>query len=139
LLRLARALAVNASVLVGDVVRGRRAAQARFIADDPESGWLVRAGADVPWQNAPSSVERFARFVAAVHRRYAQHRTLGPLTPKEILVLEHLASGHSAPETAAALGRSTHTVRTQIRNAYAKLHAHGCDDALAKARALGLL
>jgi DNA-binding CsgD family transcriptional regulator len=139
LLRLARALATNASVLVGDVVRGRRAAQARFVADDPESEWLVRAGTDLPWQNAPGSVERYVKFVDAVHRRYAQRRRPGPLTSREVLVLEHVAAGRSPAQTAALVGRSTHTVRTQIRNAYAKLGAHGREDALAEARALGLL
>ncbi len=139
LLRLARALAVNASLLVGDAVRGRRAAQARFVAGDPESDALVRTGSALPWQNAPASVERYARFVDAVHRRYAQQRRPGALTAREVLVLEHAAAGHSAERTAALLGRSTHTVRTQLRNAYAKLGAHGREDALAKARALGLL
>jgi DNA-binding CsgD family transcriptional regulator len=139
LLRLARALAVNVSTLIGDLVRARRAAHARFIADDPESGWLVRARVDLPWEDAPIAVQHYAKFVDAVHRRYAQRRRLGPLTATEIVVLEHLEAGRSAVRTATQLGRSVHTVRTHLRNAYAKLRAHGREEALSKARALGLL
>jgi DNA-binding CsgD family transcriptional regulator len=138
-LRLARALAVNASTLLGDVVRARRAAQARFMSGDPESDWLIRARENAEWQDAPAAVQRYAKFVQAVHRRYAEQRTTGPLTAAEIVILEHAAAGHSAVRIAALVNRSPHTVRTHLRNAYAKLAAHGREEAVAKARALRLL
>jgi hypothetical protein len=77
LLCLARALAVNASLLIGDRVYGRRASQARFLAGDRESDWLMRATLELPWQDAPPSVRRYAKYVAAVHRRYAQRAGTG--------------------------------------------------------------
>ena len=138
-LRLARALAANASVLVGDRVRGRRAAAASFLEDDPESAWLVAARAAPAWDDAPFAARGYARFVAAVHERYAARPARGPLTATEIAILSRIAAGATVTRVAQALGRSPHTVRTHLRNAYAKLGAHGLLDALAKAHALGLL
>jgi DNA-binding CsgD family transcriptional regulator len=139
LLRLARALAVNASTLVGDTVRAQRAARVGFLANDPESGWLIRASADLASDDAPASIQSYVRFIQTVHRLYAERPRQGPLTASEILVLEHVDAGRSAVWTAAQLGRSAHTVRTHLRNAYVKLKAHGRHDALTKAHALGLL
>ncbi len=138
-LRLARALAANTSVLVGGITRGRRAAQARWLARDRASAWLVAARVESPWQAAPPEVQRYARFVAAVHERHAARTRTGPLTSSERQILHHLATGATAGRVAALLGRSPHTVNTHRRNAYAKLKARGRADALAKARALGLL
>lgn len=138
-LRLARALAVNASQLVGDVVRGRRAGHAGFVAGDTESQWLMNAGLTASWADAPSTVQRYAKFVAAVHTLAAQRARSGPLTPAEAEILKLAAEGHSSVAIAARTGRSKHTVRTHLRNAYAKLQAHGKHEALARARALGLL
>jgi DNA-binding CsgD family transcriptional regulator len=138
-LRLARALAVNASQLVGDVVRGRRAGHARFVAGDAESQSLMKAGPISSWADAPTTVQRYAKFVAAVHALAAQRARSGPLTAAESEILKLAAEGHSSVAIAARTGRSKHTVRTHLRNAYAKLQAHDRSDALARARALGLL
>jgi hypothetical protein len=78
LLRLARALAVNASLLIGDRVYGRRASQARFLAGDRESDWLMRANSERPWRDAPTSIRRYAKYIAAVHRRFAELRSARP-------------------------------------------------------------
>jgi len=45
----------------------------------------------------------------------------------------------SAPEIARELSLSVHTVRTHVRHLFAKLGAHGRTEAVARARALGLL
>jgi DNA-binding CsgD family transcriptional regulator len=137
-LRLARALAANASHLVGGVARAGRAAQAQFMAGDPDSAWLVLARVDPPWQEAPAAVQRYARFIAAVHERYAA-QSLAPLTATEVAILRHLDAGDTAVRIAQRLGRSVHTVRTHLRNAYAKLGARGRGEAMFKARGLGLL
>lgn len=50
-----------------------------------------------------------------------------------------MATGASAVRVAHLLERSPHTVRTHLRNAYAKLGAHDRADALSKVHALGLL
>ena len=61
------------------------------------------------------------------------------LPPREALVLQHVADGLLYKEIADLLGVSTHTVHTHIKRIYAKLHAHGRQDAVHKARAVGLI
>jgi DNA-binding CsgD family transcriptional regulator len=138
-LRLARALAVNVCNLIGDRVRAGRAAQARFMAGDPESRWLIRAGADHDWEDAPEPVQRFARFLIVVNQRFAARPKRGLLTDSELRILRHIDAGANAPEVARLLTLSQHTVRTHLRNAHKKLGARGRADALARARVLGLL
>jgi LuxR family transcriptional regulator, maltose regulon positive regulatory protein len=62
-----------------------------------------------------------------------------PLSGSEIRVLRYLPTNLSAPEIARELYISTNTVKTHIRNLYAKLGAHSRADAVERARALGLL
>ncbi len=138
--RLARALAAVASELVGDVVRGRRAAQARFLRDDPDITWLAgMSGGNMAWTGAPTSVRGYARLASLVRERYVLRPTAGPLTATEVAILKLVEAGRNAPQIASLLDRSPHTVRTHLRNAHSKLGAHGRLDALARARHLGLL
>ena len=62
-----------------------------------------------------------------------------PLSQSEIRMLRYLATNLSAPEIARELSLSVHTVRTHVRHLFAKLGAHGRTEAVARARALGLL
>jgi LuxR family maltose regulon positive regulatory protein len=62
-----------------------------------------------------------------------------PLSEAEIRVLRYLPTHLSAPEIAAELSVSTSTVKTHLRNLYAKLGAHRRAEAVGSARALGLL
>jgi LuxR family transcriptional regulator, maltose regulon positive regulatory protein len=62
-----------------------------------------------------------------------------PLSQGEIRVLRYLPTNLSTPEIARELSLSVHTVRTHIRHLFAKLGAHGRTEAVAHARALGLL
>jgi LuxR family maltose regulon positive regulatory protein len=64
---------------------------------------------------------------------------LEPLTKSEIRVLRYLPTYLSAPEIASELSVSTTTVKTHLRNVYAKLGAHSRAEAVASARALDLL
>lgn len=63
----------------------------------------------------------------------------GTLTPREIDVLAAVAYGATRSEAARQLHYSLNTVKTHLRNAYRKLAAHDRDEALARARAMGLL
>ena len=54
-------------------------------------------------------------------------------------MLRYLPTNLSTPEIARELSVSVHTVRTHIRHLFAKLGAHHRTDAVARARALGLL
>jgi len=61
------------------------------------------------------------------------------LSEAELRVVRYLPSNLKAPEIAAELCVSPNTVRTHIRHIYAKLGAHDRNDAVARARELGLL
>jgi LuxR family transcriptional regulator, maltose regulon positive regulatory protein len=64
---------------------------------------------------------------------------LEPLSNAEIRVLRYLPTHLSAPEIARELSVSTSTVKTHLRNLYAKLGAHSRAEAVESARTLSLL
>jgi LuxR family maltose regulon positive regulatory protein len=66
-------------------------------------------------------------------------RLADPLSKSEIRVLRYMPTNLSTPEIARELSLSVHTVRTHIRHLFAKLGTHGRTEAVARARALGLL
>jgi LuxR family maltose regulon positive regulatory protein len=66
-------------------------------------------------------------------------RLTEPLSQGEIRVLRYMPANLSTPEIARELSLSVHTVRTHIRHLFAKLGAHRRTEAVARARALGLL
>jgi LuxR family maltose regulon positive regulatory protein len=64
---------------------------------------------------------------------------LEPLSGSELRVLRYLPTNLSGPEIAGELYVSHNTVRTHITHVYAKLGTHTRAEAVARARALGLL
>jgi LuxR family transcriptional regulator, maltose regulon positive regulatory protein len=64
---------------------------------------------------------------------------LEPLSGSEVRVLRYLPTNLSGPEIAGELSVSPNTIRTHLRNLYAKLGTHRRADTVARARALGLL
>jgi LuxR family maltose regulon positive regulatory protein len=64
---------------------------------------------------------------------------LDPLSKSELRVLRYLPTHLSAPEIAGELYVSPATVKTHLRNLYAKLGVHSRTHAVEAARALGLL
>jgi LuxR family maltose regulon positive regulatory protein len=64
---------------------------------------------------------------------------LEPLSDSEIRVLRYLPTNLSGPEIAGELYVSHNTVRTHITHLYGKLGTHTRAEAVARARALGLL
>jgi len=64
---------------------------------------------------------------------------LEPLSDSEIRVLRYLPTNLTGPEIAGELCVSHNTVRTHITHLYAKLGTHTRAEAVARARALGLL
>jgi len=61
------------------------------------------------------------------------------ISPREYEVLLELAAGRSNKEIARAQGVSPNTVKTHVARLYAKLKATRRTDAVAKARALGIV
>ena len=72
-------------------------------------------------------------------RRGAPAPLLDELSDAEVRVVRYLPSNLKAPEIASELFVSPNTVRTHIRHIYAKLDAHDRNEAVARARELGLL
>jgi LuxR family transcriptional regulator, maltose regulon positive regulatory protein len=64
---------------------------------------------------------------------------LEPLSSTEIRVMRYLPTNLTGPEIARELSISRNTVKTHIRNLYAKLGAHTRAEAVTRSRALGLL
>jgi LuxR family transcriptional regulator, maltose regulon positive regulatory protein len=64
---------------------------------------------------------------------------LEPLSESELRVLRYLPTNLSGPEIAGELYVSHNTVRTHITHLYAKLGTHTRAEAVARARALGML
>jgi DNA-binding CsgD family transcriptional regulator len=62
-----------------------------------------------------------------------------PLTAGETRVLRYLPSHLAAPGIAAELSLSANTVKTHLRHLYRKLGAHSRQEAVQRARAIGLL
>lgn len=61
------------------------------------------------------------------------------ISPRELTVLQQLAAGRSNKEIAAALDVSPNTVKTHVARLFEKLEAKRRTDAIARARALGIL
>ena len=61
------------------------------------------------------------------------------LSGSELRVLRYLPTSLTAPEIARELSVSLNTVKTHVRNLYAKLGVHRRAEAVARARGLGLL
>lgn len=61
------------------------------------------------------------------------------ISARELMVLELLAAGHANKEIAARLHLSPHTVKTHVARLLDKLDAKRRTDAIARARALGIL
>ena len=62
-----------------------------------------------------------------------------PIRERELDVLRCIAAGMSNPEIAAQLHLSPNTVKTHVRNLYAKLGVEKRTQALRRARELGLI
>jgi len=144
---------------LGDAAGARRALERALDLAEPDStlsAFLIHP--------APALLERYARHstrhaaliseildllprgyggMASPHARGSlggsSPRLTEPLSQSEIRVLRYMPTNLSAPEIARELSVSVHTVRTHIRHLFAKLGAHGRAEAVARARALGLL
>ncbi len=62
-----------------------------------------------------------------------------PLSPREVQILQHIASGSSTKEVARDLGISSHTVKTHLERIFDKLGANDRVQAVAIALRMGLV
>ena len=69
----------------------------------------------------------------------AQSELVEALSERELEVLQLIAEGLTNPEIADRLFLTLNTVKVHTRNIYGKLDAHNRTQAVARARALGIL
>ena len=94
--------------------------------------------AQVPPKLAARLFNEFARLSARVPSNDASVES-SDLTPREIEVLNLLATGAADKEIAEQLSLSLHTVKTHVRNILSKLHAINRRDATRLAAKQGLI
>lgn len=115
---------------------------ARVLADagDPAAGvaWIEEALFARPV--LPTGwATRADDLLAELRDRAASVGDMEPLSPREREVLARLPSRASNQDIADELLVSLHTVKSHVQHIYRKLGAPGRDEAVARARALGLL
>ncbi|QIL79537.1 AAA family ATPase [Diaphorobacter sp. HDW4A] len=104
--------------------------------------------ADVCVETLGASDPILAFYVDRLHQQSQKYRpvhqpadasSLEPLSERELEILRALAHSMSNKRIAQVLGISPETVKWHLRNVYAKLKVVGRDDAVARARDLGLV
>jgi LuxR family maltose regulon positive regulatory protein len=71
--------------------------------------------------------------------RITESEWVEPLSERETEVLQLISEGLTNQEIASRFFLSPHTVKVHTRNIYGKLGAHNRTQAVARARALGIL
>ncbi|HEY0394193.1 MAG TPA: helix-turn-helix transcriptional regulator [Candidatus Elarobacter sp.] len=137
--RIARALATAAGDLDGAGGRTTRAAETRLVRRDAQLAALLDVRSSRELAHVPAAVRGYARLIAIAREQVSRRPTSGPLTETETEIVRLVACGRNAPQIAEIMNRSPHTVRTHLRNARAKLDAHGRLELVARARTLGVL
>jgi len=121
-------------LILGQVVMG----EAELALDDDAAAdrWTLQAEKILKrYPDAGMLNGRVRRLRQALEER----RLAEPLTPAERRVLELLPTELTAAQIAAHLFVSTNTAKTHLRHLYAKLEVTTRTEAVARARALGLL
>jgi LuxR family maltose regulon positive regulatory protein len=77
--------------------------------------------------------------VAPPQAQAPEANLIEPLSERELEVLQLIADGLTNQEVASRLYLTLNTVKAHTRNIYGKLDAHSRTQAVARARALGLL
>ncbi|MEM0963129.1 MAG: response regulator transcription factor [Bacteroidota bacterium] len=98
-----------------------------YLLKDAGTAAVVAAVEDVAAGGAPTSPLVARKLLGYVRRQQTQAVPAGEafrLTPRERDVLAHLVDDVPEAEIAERLGVSPHTVRTHVKNLYAKLQVH---------------
>jgi ATP/maltotriose-dependent transcriptional regulator MalT len=108
--------------------------------DDPARAveqWIAARSVPGARQIAPNSEDSF-EALGVVDIERAQH-AVTQLSPRELEVLSYLPTRLSARQIADALFVSRNTLKTHMHNVYRKLGCTSREDAVDRARMLGLL
>jgi DNA-binding NarL/FixJ family response regulator len=112
-----------------------------FTIEQNGQDWVVQRGTATV--SVHPNREEAERAVEWLDRRSVvgprQAVLFGALTPRESVVLERLSHRGSYPEIARELFVSTNTIKTHVKNVYAKLGVTDRGSAVAAATVLGLI
>ena len=127
-----------------DVFEGLRAGAVGYLLKDTSTEHLVEAIRAAARGESVLEPSVAAKVVAEFARLTTQPGTSAqplaePLTERELEILRLLTTDLSTREMAEQLVVSVNTIKTQIKNIYAKLNVHSREEALDKARALKLI
>ncbi|PJJ61536.1 helix-turn-helix transcriptional regulator [Compostimonas suwonensis] len=130
-----------AALSLGRIAEARESmrAVADFVARSGMWGLLVEIPRSTLEQLLALDVFEGADTMRAIPSVFLAQRDAVPLTSREHLVLQHLASSDSIQDVANSLYISVNTVKTQLRSVYRKLNARSRREALENASLLGLL
>ena len=112
-----------------------------YLLKDAGAESIVRAVEEIAAGGAPTSplvARKLLGYVRDQRPRSAPDDALH-LTPRETDVLGHLIEDGTEAQIAEALGVSPHTVRTHVKNLYAKLRVHSRAQAVRAALERGLV
>jgi DNA-binding NarL/FixJ family response regulator len=85
---------------------------------------------DLHQGGSPMSNSITRKVVLAFQAVPSRPESTGSLTPRERMIVERLARGHSCKEIADDLGVSFNTVRTHVQNIYQKLQVRSKAEAV---------
>lgn len=111
-----------------------RAGAGGFLLKRAATVELVQGIKDVLEGGAPMTAHVARRVVDVFRQPSGQAKDLEDLTDRERIILDHLAKGFANKEIAEQMKISVPTVRTHLRNIYAKLHVRSRTQAVLKYR-----
>ncbi|MCC5841332.1 MAG: response regulator transcription factor [Opitutales bacterium] len=114
-----------------DIYRCLKSGALGYILKDSNRETIIEAVREV----AAGQSYTPARIASRLVRQLAQN----PLTPRELDVLQHVASGLANKQVAEALGVSEGTVKTHLKSILEKLRAQSRTEAVTLARKQGIL
>jgi ATP/maltotriose-dependent transcriptional regulator MalT len=135
--RTARIVAAASCIIMGDRTRGRRALSAAF---DPSGAFARHLSPDGIDEERVAELDRgYARLINVVARAVSRNEPVCALTAAELLVLRQLPYGSTLATIASELGKSTETVKKQVKGVYVKLGVRNRTQAIRRASELGIL
>ena len=100
---------------------------------------LVESLEELHGGGAPMSPKIARKVILDIQGSQLDEAAKPVLSTREVEILRQIERGLSYKEIAVASSISPHTVHTHIKNIYEKIHARSRDDALRRARNLGVL
>ena len=120
------------------LVEAIRAGAKGYVVKEDDEIMIAKAIMQVLHKEYPISPS-LARYLFRLAQAPNKIAELSDLTKQETAVLQNLAEGLTYQEAADSMGISISTIRTHIQKLYRKLNANSGPEAVAKAKASGII